>query len=154
VVAQKRKNENYAKFLLCILQRILRNLRQYFVLTLLKATDKAMSKDFWKKNFLKLKLWRRNSFCSLKYLLAMFYLFYLYIIKQQAFVGGACVCVNNVSTQAPPPKAFWFWGRSLFMNKSPPDVDSIVVTQPCPNHDETTRIAFKFAVDKLKDGYF
>jgi hypothetical protein len=31
---------------------------------------------------------------------------YLYIIKQQAFVGGACVCVNNVSTQAPPPKAF------------------------------------------------
>jgi hypothetical protein len=43
------------------------------------------------------------------------YLKNLYIIKQQAFVGGAyschghfrggaCVCVNNVSTQAPPPK--------------------------------------------------
>jgi hypothetical protein len=30
----------------------------------------------------------------------------LYIIKEQAFGGGACVCVNNVSTQAPPPKAF------------------------------------------------
>jgi hypothetical protein len=38
--------------------------------------------------------------------------------------------------------------------KSPPDVDSIAVTQPCPNHDATTRIAFKFAVIKLKGGYF
>jgi hypothetical protein len=29
-----------------------------------------------------------------------------YKIKQQAFGGGAYSCVNNVSTQAPPPKAF------------------------------------------------
>jgi hypothetical protein len=71
-------------------------------------------------------------------------------------VGGACVCVNNVSTQAPPPKAFWggacachehFGGgacvchghlgkelihvamRSLWLvsRKSPPDVYSIAV---------------------------
>jgi hypothetical protein len=27
-----------------------------------------------------------------------------YIIKEQAFGGGAYSCVNNVSTQAPPPK--------------------------------------------------
>jgi hypothetical protein len=40
------------------------------------------------------------------------------------------------------------------MIKSPPDVYSIAVTQPCPNHDATTRIEFKFAVIKLNGGYF
>jgi hypothetical protein len=62
--------------------------------------------------------------------------FNLYIIKEQAFGGGAyschghfrgeaCVCVNNVSTQAPPPKAFMEHAQTC-PNKSPPDVVAVM----------------------------
>jgi hypothetical protein len=54
--------------------------------------------------------------------------------------------MEHAQTCPSPPDVVAVMTQSFMTQQpaSPPDVYSIAVMQPCPNHDATTRIAFKF----------